>query len=170
MIPIMNSPSVSHVWLDERARALGCTDWYRRALVALWEVGIRTGVDPAVLAGQCALETGWGHFGGTVTVNYGNTCGMKNVDATGDTAADLAHFAIDRDGYPRLGALAHAHHLMLYAGHPIPLDSPDPRARYVAGNPDRFGKAPYVEDLSGLWAPSPDYGTNVARIVTRLIT
>lgn len=170
MIPIVNGPSVSFAWLRQRAQELGATDWYLTALLALWDAGMRTGVDPVVLAGQCALETGWGRFGGAVTTSYGNTCGLKNVDATGDTAADLAHFAIDRDGLPRLGALAHAHHLLLYAGFPIPLDSPDPRAKYVWGNPNRFGRATYVEQLGGLWAPAADYGQRVAVIITRLIT
>lgn len=168
MIPIIAAPSAPYATVRANAMLVPCADWYTRALVALWDAGLQTGVDPVVLAAQCALETGWGRFGGSVTEKYGNTCGMKNVDATGDTSADLAHFAIGVGGYPWLGALAHAHHLRLYAGLPVPPDSPDPRAPFVGPGSTRFGTALYVEDLGGKWAPSTDYGTRVAAIVDRL--
>lgn len=168
MTPIIAAPSAPFAVVRANAAAAPGASWYLGALVALWDAGMRTGVDPVVLAAQCALETGWGRFGGSVTPAYGNTCGLKNVDATGDGSADLAHFAIDRDGYPRLGALAHAHHLMLYAGLPIPLDSPDPRANLIRSDPARFGSAPYVEQLGGRWAPAADYGTRVVTIIDRL--
>lgn len=168
MIPIIAGPSAPHATLLSNARANACSPWYERALVALWRAGVETGVDPSVLAGQCALETGWGHFGGVVTEKYGNTCGMKNIDASGDTPSDLAHFAIGVGGHPWLGALAHAHHLCLYAGLPIPPDSPDPRASLVGPGSSRFGTALYVEDLGGKWAPAADYGVRVAAVIDRL--
>jgi hypothetical protein len=168
MTPIIAAPSAPHAVVDTNAVNVPCTDWYLRALVALWDAGLTTGVDPVVLAAQCALETGWGQFGGSVTEKYGNTCGMKNADATGDTPADLAHFAVGIGGYPWLGALAHAHHLRLYAGLPVPADSPDPRAGFVGPGSSRFGAAPYVEQLSMLWAPSTDYGFKIVGIMDRL--
>lgn len=168
MIPIIAPPSAPYATVRTNAAAVPCADWYLLALAALWRAGEQTGVDPVVLAAQCALETGWGRFGGSVTEKFGNTAGLKNVDATGDTPADLAHFAIGIGGYPWLGALAHAHHLRLYAGLPIPPDSPDPRATLVGPGSSRFGTAQYVEDLGGKWAPSADYGTKVAAIVARL--
>lgn len=167
-VPVMNGPSAPFAVLKLAAIHYGGTDWYLRALVALWEAGIRTGVDPAVLAGQCALETGWGRFGGTVDASFGNTAGMKIRSATGDTAADMARFAVDRDGYPRVGALAHAHHLAAYCGFPPPPDSADQRAAFVLPGNSNFGSVLYVEDLGGKWAPSPDYGVNVAAVVHKL--
>lgn len=167
MNPIIAAPSAPYATVRSNALLVPCADWYTTALVALWDAGLQSGVDPVVLAAQCALETGWGRFGGVVTSEFGNTAGMKNVDATGDTAADLAHFAIDKDGLPRLGALAHAHHLRLYAGLSIPIDSPDPRARYVDLTA-RYGSADYVEQLGGKWAPAADYGFRVAAIIERL--
>lgn len=139
------------------------------AATALWEAGTHTGVDPVVLVAQCAHETGWGNFGGAVTPEHGNTCGLKRRDATGDTPDDHARFAIDPYGFPRVGALAHAHHLMLYCGFPVPLWTPDPRAVWIKPGGTSFGSVRYVEDLGGRWAPSPDYGLRVADIVKRLL-
>jgi hypothetical protein len=168
MIPIIASPSAPYATVRTNAQAVPCADWYLRALVALWDAGLATGVDPVVLAAQCAHETGWGRFGGAVTPAYGNTAGMKTRAATGDTAADLAQFAVDRDGYPRLGALAQAHHLRLYCGFPAPPDSPDERAVYTGPGTALYGSAGYVEDLGGKWAPAADYGLRIAAIVQRL--
>lgn len=168
MIPIVGPPSAPYATVRAAAQAVPCADWYLRALVALWEAGIKTGVDPVVLAAQCAHETGWGRFGGAVDATFGNTAGMKTRAGTGDTAADHARFAIDRDGYPRVGALAQAHHLLAYAGFPAPVDTPDERAVYAGPGTALFGSAQYVEDLGGKWAPAADYGQRVAAIVQRL--
>lgn len=168
MIPIIAAPSAPLATLWANARAVPCADWYLKALVALWDAGLATGVDPVVLAAQCAHETGWGRFGGAVTAAHGNTAGMKTRTAAGDLGVDHASFAVDPHGYPRVGALAHAHHLRLYAGLPVPADTPDERAIYVAPGTAMFGSAPYVEQLGGKWAPAADYGTRVARVVDRL--
>jgi hypothetical protein len=164
MIPIMNAPTVPYVKLVEFAKAKNATDWYLKALVALWDAGTSEGVDPTVLAAQCAHETGFGKFGRAVTPEHGNTAGIKILDPSGETANDHARFAITRDGFPRQGALAHAHHLRLYSGFPV-VNSPDPRAKYISPGTQKFGSALYVEQLGGSWAPSVDYGTSVARIV-----
>ncbi len=161
MIPIINSPSVPFATLVANTPARA-SDWYRRALVALWDAGTATGVDPAVLAGQCAHETGWGTFGGAVTADMGNTAGIKIRNATGDTKHDHANFGLDPNGYPTKGARAHADHLRLYAGFPVDLaTTPDPRAVYIKPGTQNFGKARFVRDLSGLWAPSKTYGIMV---------
>lgn len=167
-VPIIAGPSASLAGVADKARAQGATDWYQKALVALWRAGLATGVDPVVLAGQCAHETGWGRFGGAVGVEHGNTAGIKTRGATGDKPDDHARFAIDPLGYPWLGALAHAHHLCLYAGVPVPADTPDPRAVWLWPGTPKFGTARFVENLGGKWAPSPDYGTRVAAVVARL--
>lgn len=168
MIPVIAAPSAPYAVVRTGARTAGAGDWYLRALVALWDAGLATGVDPVVLAAQCAHETGWGKFGGAVPPEFGNTCGLKTRNPAGDDPYDHAQFAFDRDGYPRLGALAHAHHLRLYCGLPVPADSPDPRAVWVGPGTKAYGTVAYVEDLGGKWAPSPDYGRRVAGIVARL--
>lgn len=167
MIPVINGPSAPFATVRDAASRLG-VGWYWKAVASLWDAGISTGVDPVVLAAQCALETNWGRFGGIVTADFGNTCGLKTRTATGDTAADHARFAIDPDGYPRLGALAHAHHLRLYAGMPVPADTPDPRAVWIKPGTAGFGTVTYVEDLGGKWAPAIGYGDQVVQIYDRI--
>lgn len=167
MIPVINGPSLPFVVLRGAGARLG-TGWYFKALVALWDAGISTGVDPAVLAAQCALETNWGRFGGVITADFGNTCGLKIRNPTGDTPADHARFATDPDGFPRVGALAHAHHLRLYCGLTVPADSPDPRAVFVKPGTASFGTVSYVEDLGTRWAPAVGYGDQVAAQYNRI--
>jgi Flp pilus assembly protein TadD len=74
----MNRPTVPHARLAEFATAKSATVWYFKALVALWDAGIDTGVDPTVLAAQCAHETGWGKFGGAVTPDWWNEGSQRN--------------------------------------------------------------------------------------------
>lgn len=172
MIPIMNAPSTSFITMKTQATIMQADPWYLRALVAVWDVGIMCGVDPVVMAGQCAHETGWGHFGGAVTPDMGNLAGIKIRNARGDTREDHASFPMTGpffEGYPIVGALAQAHHLRLYAGFPVDLDTtPDPRAVWIKPGTKNFGKANYVEDLGGLWAPSLRYGEFVKTTIMRL--
>jgi N-acetylmuramoyl-L-alanine amidase len=167
-IPIMGAPSASYAVVRNNALSNSPSQWYLRALVALWDAGLETGVDPVVLAAQCALETGWGRFGGAMRETHGNTCGLKTRNATGDTAADLAKFMIDSNGYPCVGARAHAHHLRLYSGFPVPADTPDERACFVQPGTAGFGSALNVADLGGKWAPARDYGKKIEIIIQRL--
>lgn len=166
MIPVIAPPSMPFAAI--RSYAAGTTTWYIKAVSALWEAGVRTGVDPVVLVAQCGHETGYGRFTGSVMPTYGNTCGLKHRDATGDRPEDHARFALDPSGYPRVGALAHAHHLMLYCGLPVPDDTPDPRAVWIKPGTPAFGSVTYVEDLGGRWAPAPDYGAKVAAVVQKI--
>lgn len=117
------------------------------------------------MVAQCALETGWGHFGGAIDGSWNNTCGLKVRNPAGDRPEDHARF-------PDLatGALAHAHHLSLYAGRDVPADTPDPRAVWLRPGTSGFGSARTVEGLGGKWAPDPHYGEKVAAIYRRLIT
>lgn len=140
--------------------------WFWLAEEALWFAGLTTGVDPVLLIAQCGHETGWGQFGRAVTVQHGNTAGIKirNVPAgAADDDPDIhARFAIDpRTATPWVGALAHAHHLMLYAGHQPPPNTPDPRAVWLWPGTAGFGSAKYVRDLGGKWAPDTSYGLRV---------
>lgn len=161
MIPIINGPSVPFVTLVANTPARA-SSWFRLALVSLWDAGLISGVDPAVLAGQCAHETGWGNFGGAVTPDMGNTCGLKIRNPKGDRKEDHANFGLDPHGYPLVGAIAHSDHLRLYAGFPVdPRMTPDPRAVYIQPGTPNFGKARYVRELGGLWAPSKTYGEMV---------
>lgn len=161
MIPIANGPSVPLATLQANTPTRASA-WFRRAVVALWDAGLIAGIDPAVLAGQCAHETGWGNFGGAVTPDMGNTCGLKIRNPKGDRKEDHANFGLSPDGYPLRGAMAHADHLRLYAGLPVdPSATDDPRAHLIQPGMPLFGRARFVVDLGGLWAPSKTYGVAV---------
>jgi N-acetylmuramoyl-L-alanine amidase len=166
MIPIIAAPSLPLVALQHYA--LGTTDWYLKAVVALWDAGLQTGVDPVVLAAQCGHETGYGRFGGAVDESFGNTCGLKIRNPVADRPEDHARFAIDQWGYPHVGALAHAHHLRLYCGLPVPDDTPDPRAVWIKPGTAGYGAVQMVERLGRRWAPAEDYGVKVADIVRKI--
>jgi len=167
MLPIMAPPTIPLLTIKRNAIRLDASEWYLKALVALWDAGRWWGVDPLVLAAQCAKETSYGRFGGAVVPGMGNTCGLKIRNATGDLKDDHAVFPM-ADGFPIIGAVAHAHHLRLYAGFPVPIDSPDPRAVYLGPGTTNFGSAPLVALLGGRWAPAPSYGVQVEGIMAKL--
>lgn len=167
MTPVIGPPSLPFAKVEAYAFTQAAGEWYGRALKALWDAGLVTGTDPVVLAAQCALETNWGRFGGVITAEYNNTCGLKTATATGDRPEDHQRFPADPYGRPWLGALAHAHHLRLYCGFPVPYDTPDPRAKFVAPGTAGFGTVRYVTDLGGRWAPASDYGAKVDQIIRR---
>lgn len=168
-IPIVGPPSAALHTLHANASRLNAAPWYHDALASLWVAGVTTGLDPVVLAAQCAIETGWGRFGREVTPEQGNTCGLRNFD--GDSFAD---FPMMYGRFPSVGAVAHAHHLGAYAGLPVPADSPNPRSRFVTPDTTRFGVVTYVEELGGsrdgvlVWASDPEYGTKVRSAYDRL--
>lgn len=167
-IPIMAKPSIDLSVLKLQSENRNATSWFRNAIETLWCTGCRTGVDPSVLVAQCAHETGWGKFGGAVRADFGNTAGIKVRNPNGDKPEDHAQFAMSPDGFPWQGALAHAHHLMLYCGILVPLDTPDPRASHIWKGTSLFGSVVYVEDLGGKWAPNIQYGYKIADIVKYL--
>ena len=130
---------------------------------ALFAVAVRYGIDPAVLIGQAAHETGWGLFGRAVTPEHHNTCGLKVKYPVGPDSNpdDHARFATWLDG-----ATAHAQHLYAYMGRDLPPGAVniDPRWVWVYGN----HAITTLEELGGKWAPSLTYGTTVALVVARL--
>lgn len=132
----------------------------------LWTAAVDHGVDPVGAIAQAAKETGWGRFGGAITAEWRNTCGLKNTrplfPGVDDGDQPLAHAR-----FPswRVGALAHVQHLAAYAGRPVSGLIVDPRYWLVlnSGRP-----VPEFEGLSGRWAPSPTYGQGIVNIAARL--
>lgn len=165
---VLGQPSATRVQVGNAVRALSpqVAPWFFLATEALWVAGVKTGIDPVALIAQCAHETGWGAFGRAVTASHGNTAGIKVRDVPPGSADNdpniHARFATDpTTGTPWVGALAHAHHLGLYAGRVPPLDTPDPRAVWVWVGKPGFGTVRYVRDLGGKWAPALDYGQRI---------
>lgn len=118
-----------------------------------YEEGAREGIRPDVAFAQALKETGFFRYGGTVTPDQNNYCGL------GTTSAEVkgAYFATSQ-----MGVRAHIQHLLAYASTRRPI-SPvvDPRytlVRSVYGT-STLG---HWQDLNGRWAvPGDSYGQSI---------
>jgi hypothetical protein len=114
------------------------------------------GVNADVAFIQMCLETGFLRFGGLVTEDMNNFCGLGSI-GEGQPGVSFPD--------ERTGVRAHVQHLKGYAtAEPPVLGIVDPRYKYV--NPK--GKAPLVQGLSGTWAADPGYGSKLAGLLARL--
>ena len=102
------------------------------------------------------LETGFLRFGGLVTADMNNFCGLGAINAENPGLV-----------FPdeQTGVRAHIQHLKAYASaEPLNLPAVDPRYRYV--NPK--GKAPHIYNLAGTWAADPAYGHKIDQLLRRM--
>lgn len=141
---------------------------------ALYKEALRYGIDPVVMIAQSAKETNYGRFTGNVKDWFCNTAGIKVhpqeqallkqlKDAAGINNPDhsLDH---QRFGSWTMGARGHAQHLRAYCGAPVPTeDVVHPRYWII----NRRIKT--VAELSGSWAPSPTYGTEIVSLARSLV-
>jgi N-acetylmuramoyl-L-alanine amidase len=144
-------PQVSVSEAQTWARSNEATRVFRSLARLYWRhAGRRAGVRPTVAYAQAAKETGFGRFGGQVSVSHRNPCGLRTTSGKG----------FKRFSSWRQGVKAHIDHLALYAGAKgYPRKStPDPRHFRAL-----YGEAPMVEALGGRWAPSPGYGRSIVR-------
>ena len=114
------------------------------------------GINADIAFAQMCLETGFLRFGGLVTAEMNNFCGLGAINAENPGLA-----------FPdeQTGVRAHIQHLKAYASaEPLNLPSVDPRYRYV--NPK--GKAPYIYNLAGTWAADPAYGHKIDQLLRRM--
>lgn len=125
-----------------------------RELVAYYyEEGAREGIRPDVAFAQALKETGFFRYGGTVTPDQNNYCGL----GTTSTEVKGAYFPTSQ-----MGVRAHIQHLLAYASTRRPI-SPviDPRynlVRSVYGT-NTLGN---WQDLNGRWAvPGDSYGQSI---------
>lgn len=118
------------------------------------EAGIE-GINADIAFSQMCLETGFMRFGGLVTPDMNNFCGLGAIgpEQTGE-----------RFPNPQTGVRAHIQHLKGYAS-AEPLNRPlvDPRYKWV-----KYGIAPTIHDLTGRWAADKEYGNKIYRILERL--
>ncbi|MBO8163776.1 MAG: trypsin-like peptidase domain-containing protein, partial [Brevibacillus sp.] len=112
------------------------------------------GIRPEVAYAQAAKETAFGRFGGVVTRDHHNWCGLKTTQG-GSNSDPYAHAKFPDD---EVGVLAHLQHLALYAGVEVTGRIVDPRHFSSIE-----GTAPTVEALGGKWAPAADYGQSIVR-------
>jgi hypothetical protein len=104
---------------------------------------------------QMCLETGFLSYGGLVTPDMNNFCGLG---ATGPSEPGLVF------PDPRIGVRAHIQHLKAYATvEPLNLTLVDPRYYLV-----RHGSSPTIHGLSGTWAADRSYSEKIGRILQRL--
>jgi hypothetical protein len=132
----------------DKAYALGLARFYVEESAA-------EGVNHDVAFSQMCLETGFLGFGGLVTPDMNNFCGLGAVgpSQTGERFPD-----------PRTGVRAHIQHLKAYATtEPLKQALVDPRYRWV-----RSGSAPLLKGLTGTWAADKEYDRKITSILERL--
>ena len=119
------------------------------------EEAVIEGINHDIAFAQMCLETGFLNFGGLVTAEMNNFCGLG---ATG--SGQQGEWFPD----PRTGVRAHIQHLKAYSTVEKPKQElVDPRYFYV-----RYGSAPKISGLSGTWAEDIYYGEKINNILKRL--
>lgn len=114
------------------------------------------GVNPDIAFVQMCLETGFLRFGGLVTSNMNNFCGLGAV-----STEQRGLFFPDE----RTGVRAHIQHLKAYGSQdPLAGELVDPRFNFVTPR----GKSPTILGLSGTWAADRQYGAKIMELLERL--
>jgi hypothetical protein len=113
------------------------------------------GIDHDVAFAQMCLETGFLRYGGLVTFDMNNFCGL------GSTGPGVSG---ERFPTPQIGVRAQIQHLKGYATEePLSQELVDPRYKYI-----RYGSAPTIEGLAGAWAADRRYARKIADVLQRL--
>jgi hypothetical protein len=119
------------------------------------EDGYAEGVNHDAAFAQMCLETGFLHFGGLVTPEMNNFCGLGSI-GPGQPG--------ERFSNPRTGVRAHIQHLKAYATTaPLNQTLVDPRYRWV-----KYGSSPEIKGLAGTWAADPHYAEKIGAVLKRL--
>lgn len=118
-----------------------------------YEEGMREGIRPDVAFAQALKETGFFRYGGTVTPDQNNYCGL------GTTSATVKGNYFEN---PQMGVRAHIQHLLAYSSTRQPTtEIVDPRYNivrkvYGANTLNKWS------DLNGRWAvPGKSYGQEI---------
>ena len=120
--------------------------------------GDREGIRPDIALCQAIKETGTWGYGGDVTPDQNNFCGL------GTTGGGVkgAYFTT-----PQLGVRAHIQHLLSYASKRPPREEiVDPRYELIKKfRPQIFGKLTKWTELNGVWAvPGNHYGEDILNL------
>jgi hypothetical protein len=119
------------------------------------------GINHDVAFSQMCVETGFLAYGGLVTPDMYNFCGLGS---TGLPGADGQPEKGLRFSDPRTGVRAHIQHLKAYAtSEPLKMPLVDPRYRFV-----RSGSSPTIDGLAGTWASDRQYAEKIKSIIERL--
>jgi hypothetical protein len=129
---------------------------FARLLSGLYiEEAAAEGVNHDTAFAQMCLETGFLRYGGLVSPDMNNFCGLGAIgpEQPGLVFPD-----------PRTGVRAHIQHLQAYASEgTLKQELVDPRYRYV-----RRGAAPTIHGLTGTWATDKNYSAKIGAILQRL--
>jgi hypothetical protein len=130
-------------------------DFVRLLAVYYVEEAAAEGINHDTAFAQMCLETGFLRYGGLVTPDMNNFCGLGAIGPQ-----ETGHIFPD----PRTGVRAHIQHLQAYASvEPLNQELIDPRYRYV-----KRGSAPTIHGLAGTWAADKSYDVKIARILRNL--
>jgi len=113
------------------------------------------GVNYDTAFAQMCLETGYLSYGGLVTADMNNFCGLGAIGPgqNGEIFPDA-----------QTGVRAHIQHLKAYAStEPLNGTLVDPRYRWV-----KYGTAPTIHGLAGTWAADLQYADKLSAILQRL--
>lgn len=140
----------------------------RDMLPALWGAAEEYCIDPVGLVAQSLKETGNGNFGGQITAQYYNTCGLKQRHIGKYPGVDDGDRPLAHAQFPNweVGARAHAQHVRAYAGWPVKGLILSPRYVFVIG---QYKLDHWSEFGGGKWAPSPTYGQEIEQIMQRIV-
>jgi len=143
---------MSFLWLHNTMLSLKEAD----ELVSLYIAeAADEGINHDIAFSQMCLETGFLKFGGDVTKDQHNYCGLG---ATGNGVAGLSF------SHPQEGVRAHIQHLKAYAStEKLSNDLVDIRFDYV-----KRGTVKSYEQLTGKWAVDPHYHHKLKSILHRL--
>jgi hypothetical protein len=134
----------------------GAETIFRENLVQFYiEEAAIEGVNHDIAFAQMCLETGFLRYGGLVTPDMNNFCGLGSTGPghPGEVFPE-----------PRIGVRAHIQHLKGYATEtPLNGELVDPRYRWV-----RYGSAPTISGLTGKWASDPAYAEKIHAILEKL--
>jgi hypothetical protein len=142
------------LFLEESNPRAG-SDFVRNLASFYIEEAAAEGVNHDAAFAQMCLETGFLRYGGLVTADMNNFCGLGAIGPgqRGETFPDA-----------RTGVRAHIQHLKAYASDtPLNRELVDPRYRWV-----KKGSAPAIADLAGKWATDREYGNKIGVILDRL--
>ncbi len=113
------------------------------------------GINHDIAFAQMCLETGFLKFGGSVSADQNNFCGLGAVNK--NTAGESFKSK-------KIGVIAHVQHLKAYVSKDK-LNSPlvDARFKYV-----KRGSVKTINDLTGKWATDPKYGEKIESLLHRM--
>ena len=137
---IMNEPSATYEQLYQWAVNNNASQTFLDNLQYIWDASVEKGVDPILVATQCALETDY--MRSLVFKSHNNTAGIKETPTTYRTY-DTVEDGID----------AQIEHLMLYAGTSDDTDS------------WLYGWCPTIEGLAGRWAEDTQYSNKILSMI-----